>query len=190
MERRAEHKVTATNKRSGKKAREIHKEYPKAKADALIAKLRAKGLFYFDPDFEGDEEEIYYYVGAGTELKDQSITSEAVGLKIKTKGDKEVTEALIAEGAALAHGAMPAVPVGNQEGSKAVVEAVTGGSAANGSEKPKSKKRKTEKGETTEVKPKTWLEPGAPAQYRHWFWLIYIHRSHTRYLYMYVKTDF
>ncbi len=56
FERRAENKNTSTRKRQGTKARDIYKSYPKSKADALIQKLRGRGLWYFDPDFEGDEE--------------------------------------------------------------------------------------------------------------------------------------
>lgn len=33
------------------------KAYPKEKAEALIKKLHDRGLWYYDPDFEGDEED-------------------------------------------------------------------------------------------------------------------------------------
>ena len=39
------------------KAREIHTKYPKAKAESLIQSLKTKGLWYYDPDFDGDEED-------------------------------------------------------------------------------------------------------------------------------------
>ena len=57
FERRAETRNVATKKRSGKKARDLLKEYPEEKAKALMARLRAAGMFYFDPDFPGDEED-------------------------------------------------------------------------------------------------------------------------------------
>ena len=56
FERRAENRNTSTRKRQGTKARDIHKLYPKDKADALIKKLHERGLWYWDPDFENDEE--------------------------------------------------------------------------------------------------------------------------------------
>ena len=46
-----------TRARSGTKAREIMKLYPKEKAESLIQRLRQKGLWYFDSDFPGDEED-------------------------------------------------------------------------------------------------------------------------------------
>ena len=175
MERRAERKVTATNKRNGKKMRDILKLYPKAKAEALIEKLTKKGLWYWDPDFPEDKEEIFYYVGEGVELKNQHITSEAVGLKVKSN-DKEVAEALTADGAPLGKGAMPNVPVGTAEGSAAVLESIadTTVEQPTPTEKKKGKKRK---GETTEAVPKTWLEPGTPANT---ITAIFVHRKKQR----------
>lgn len=57
FERRAESRNTATRKRAGTKARDIMKQYPKEKAEALIKKLKGKGMYYFDPDFENDQED-------------------------------------------------------------------------------------------------------------------------------------
>lgn len=57
FERRAESRNTATRKRAGTKARDIMKQYPKEKAEALIKKLKEKGMYYFDPDFENDQED-------------------------------------------------------------------------------------------------------------------------------------
>ena len=57
FERRAETKNTSTRKRAGTKARDIMKQYPKEKAEALIKKLKDKGMYYYDPDFENDPED-------------------------------------------------------------------------------------------------------------------------------------
>jgi hypothetical protein len=57
FERRAECKNTNTRKREGTKAREILKKYPEDKAKALMKRLYDRGLWYFDPDFEGDTED-------------------------------------------------------------------------------------------------------------------------------------
>lgn len=62
FERRAESKNTSTRQRQGTKARDIYKAYPKAKADALVQKLRSRGLWYFDPDFPDDEEDPNLFV--------------------------------------------------------------------------------------------------------------------------------
>lgn len=59
FERRAENRNTSTRKRQGTKARDIRKLYPKDKADALIKKLHERGLWYWDPDFENDEEDCW-----------------------------------------------------------------------------------------------------------------------------------
>ena len=57
ISRKAEARTTATRARAGTKAREIMKLYPKEKAESLIQRLRQKGLWYFDSDFPGDEED-------------------------------------------------------------------------------------------------------------------------------------
>ena len=57
IQRKAEKVTTNRKQRSGMKARDIHAKYPKVKADQLIKTLRSKGLWYWDPDFENDEED-------------------------------------------------------------------------------------------------------------------------------------
>lgn len=57
FQRRAESKATSTRTRSGTKARDIYLRYPKEKAKALIKRLYDRGLWYYDPDFEKDEED-------------------------------------------------------------------------------------------------------------------------------------
>ena len=58
IERRAENRATSTRKRTGMKARDIYKAYPREKANSLIKKLKDKGLWYYDPDFDKDEEDL------------------------------------------------------------------------------------------------------------------------------------
>ena len=60
FERRAECKNTSTKKRQGTKARDILKTYPEEKAKTLMKRLRDRGLWYYDPDFDGDEEDHGY----------------------------------------------------------------------------------------------------------------------------------
>ena len=60
--KKGESKNTSTRQRQGTKARDIYKAYPKAKADALIQKLRDRGLWYFDPGFPADEEDTNVFV--------------------------------------------------------------------------------------------------------------------------------
>ena len=57
MNRRAEKVSLNRKERAGMKARDIYQKYPKAKAEKLIATLKSKGLWYFDPDFDKDEED-------------------------------------------------------------------------------------------------------------------------------------
>lgn len=57
IKRRTEKTVLSRKQREGMKAREVYLKYPKQKADALMKSLREKGLFHYDPDFEGDEED-------------------------------------------------------------------------------------------------------------------------------------
>lgn len=58
FERRAENRATSTRKRTGMKSRDIYKAYPREKAASLIRKLRDRGLWYYDPDFDKDEEDL------------------------------------------------------------------------------------------------------------------------------------
>ncbi|CAK9050135.1 unnamed protein product [Durusdinium trenchii] len=55
------------------KARDLYKKYPKEKADLLMKKLKEKGMWHYDPDFEGDEEEIFYYASEDNVMSDESI---------------------------------------------------------------------------------------------------------------------
>lgn len=57
MSRKADKIALNRKQREGMKAREILQKYPKGKAEKLIATLKSKGLWYYDPDFEKDEEE-------------------------------------------------------------------------------------------------------------------------------------
>ena len=59
ISRKAEARTTAaTRARSGTKAREIMKLFTqKKRLKSLIQRLRQKGLWYFDSDFPGDEED-------------------------------------------------------------------------------------------------------------------------------------
>lgn len=154
MERRAEHRVTGTKKRSGTKARDIQKLYPKEKAESLIKKLKEKGMWHYDEDFEGDEEEIFYYVGAGNEMKDENITSESACVGVKVKGDKELAESLTGEGCALAAGAVPSLATGSEAGTKHLLEAVTTAATT----ESKTKRRKGNAEPATPAVPKTILE--------------------------------
>ena len=57
MARKVEKISLNRKQREGMKAREIHARYPKSKAEKLISTLKSKGLWYYDPDFDKDEEE-------------------------------------------------------------------------------------------------------------------------------------
>ena len=145
--------MTATKERNGMKAREVYLRYPKDKADSLMKKLREKGMFHWDEDFPRDEEEIFYFIGVGNSVKDENITSEKAEVAIKTKGDKELTEALIGENGMLAAGAVPDANTASEAGSKAVLDSVAGSTAPE-----KKGKRKTTAEKSESLQPKTILE--------------------------------
>ncbi|CAK9056310.1 Uncharacterized protein SCF082_LOCUS30355, partial [Durusdinium trenchii] len=124
-------------------ARDLYKKYPKEKADLLMKKLKEKGMWHYDPDFEGDEEEIFYYASEDNVMSDESIFRDIT--KVKGREDsKEVVEALTGEGGCwlLAHA-----------GQKAMTEALTG-SSVSAAPKPKPKRDK----EVEKMEPKTVIE--------------------------------
>lgn len=129
------------------------KKYPEQKALSLVKKLKEKGMFYYDEDFPGDEEEIFYYVGEGNVVKDKNSTSESQKVTLKESG-KEFAEALTSEGAALEHGVLPAVPAASDAGAKALLEAVASGSTV----ATKGKRPNREKNAEVAV-PKSLAEP-------------------------------
>eukprot|EP00435_Cladocopium_sp_Y103_P068002 s1968_g30.t2 len=171
MQRKAEKVTTNRKEREGTKARDILKKYPKEKAESLMANLKKKGLWYYDPDFEGDEEdclnwwvgslqaikEIYYYTNSGNKLRNDDVTTEGASVNIRDKGNKELAEALIdPEGGMLASGIQPEVQAATEEGQKNLLEAL------NSAQVQKAKKAKTEKTEKTEkAEPKTLDELAA-----------------------------
>lgn len=60
MQRRTETINRVRSGRKGMKQREIEAKYPKEKANKLVEVLKAKNLFYFDPDFPDDPEDPPY----------------------------------------------------------------------------------------------------------------------------------
>ena len=113
IQRKAENKTKATKMRSGTKLRDILKLYPEKKAMALVKKLKEKGMYHFDEDFPGDEEEIFYYVGGGNTLKNENITTTSAKVEIKDN-NKDLTNVLICDGGALQSGALPGLEVRRQ----------------------------------------------------------------------------
>jgi len=61
IERKAQKSTISRKERQGMKSRDIHNKYPKAKAEALIQSLRSRNMFYYDPDFPGDEEDWIHH---------------------------------------------------------------------------------------------------------------------------------
>lgn len=135
------------------KMRDILKKYPEQKALSLVKRLKEKGMFYYDEDFPGDEEEIYFYIGEGNVLKDKNSTSESQKVTLKEAG-KELAQALTSEGAPLENGALPAVPAASDSGAKALLEAVASGSAVATKAKPNRERTTPDK-----ATPKTLAEP-------------------------------
>lgn len=90
-------------------------------------------------------QEIYYYVGQGNKVTQDDSTIEAASISAKTKGDKELTEALM--GDLLQSGALPAAETGTNEGQKALAEMF--------GDVGTTKKTKKEKTPTEPAEPKT-----------------------------------
>lgn len=57
MERRVATKNRAKSGRHGVKRRDLEKDLPQPKVEALCARLRAKGLWQWDEDWPQDEED-------------------------------------------------------------------------------------------------------------------------------------
>ncbi|CAK9025439.1 unnamed protein product, partial [Durusdinium trenchii] len=93
-------------RRAERRSKDLYHKYPKEKADGLMRKLKEKGMWYYDPDFDGDEEEIFYYACEGNVLSDESVFVESTTVKGKEVGNKELVEALTGEGGPLAAGAI------------------------------------------------------------------------------------
>ena len=157
MQRKAENKTKSTKMRSGTKLRDILKLYPEKKAMALVKKLKEKGVWHYDEDFPQDEEEIYYYVGAGNTLKNENITSTSAAVEVKDKNNKELVNALVCEGGALQTGALPSLEVSSEAGAKAVLEAVSSANTV----QVKNKKGPKDKDEAKKLEPKTVMESGS-----------------------------
>lgn len=57
MERKRDSLNKFKTGREGMKARDIEKKYPAEKAKKLVALLKERNLWYWDPDFPQDEED-------------------------------------------------------------------------------------------------------------------------------------
>ncbi|CAE7609904.1 unnamed protein product [Symbiodinium sp. CCMP2592] len=123
MERRAENSTLARKERQGMKKRDILKKYPEELL--LIAKLLAKKMFEEDEDFPGDEDEYYFYVNAGSKVRKENRTSEALQLKVRdTAPNQGLVDALTSEGGILGAGALAAPENMSEEGSKNLLDSL------------------------------------------------------------------
>ena len=59
FQRRAEKQAVNRKEREGIKERDLLKKYPQAKVDQLVKSLKERGLWYYDPDFPNDAEELW-----------------------------------------------------------------------------------------------------------------------------------
>ncbi|CAL1165491.1 unnamed protein product [Cladocopium goreaui] len=127
LERRVEAVNTVRTGREGKKKRELEAKYPAAKVEQLTALLKSRGMWYWDPDFPGDEEEIYYYAGTGNQIRRDDITAEGMSLRGTANADAPTLEAVAGEGGPLASGALPALETASPEGIKNTWQATNAG---------------------------------------------------------------
>ena len=98
---------------------------PIRKANKLIAKLLAKKMYEEDEDFPGDEDEYYFYVNAGSKVRKENRTSEALALKVRdTAPNAGLVDALTAEGSILGAGALAAPENLSEEGTKNLMDSL------------------------------------------------------------------
>ncbi|CAJ1432246.1 unnamed protein product, partial [Effrenium voratum] len=126
--------------------------FPEAKYKALIAKRRAAGLFYEDEDFPGDEQETWFYMPAGHQVRRDDRRSEQMAVKGRVKCDQEMLNAMVKEDGPLAGGALPAVVAATEAGKRKLHEVVTKESVAAAKKKPRAAE---ESNKSEPVKPKT-----------------------------------
>ncbi|CAL1141145.1 unnamed protein product [Cladocopium goreaui] len=149
IQRKAEKLTLNRKEREGLKSRDIYQKYPKAKAEQLMRSLKERNLWYWDPDFDQDEEEIYYYVGKGDLVRNDDMTKESTAVTVRDANNKELVEALTTGDGPLLAGLQPAARVANEAGQQALTQALT-------DEKVDKKKAKKEKKDKTEkMEPKT-----------------------------------
>ena len=85
IQRRSERITTARSEREGLKARDILVKYPEEKAKTLMASLRSRNLWYFDPDFPQDEEDCTDWFGMRIKImKNQHCVFDQNSLDIQT----------------------------------------------------------------------------------------------------------
>ena len=120
------------------------------KAKKLIDNLTKKKMYEEDEDFPGDQEEFYFFVHQGGKVRKDNKTTERVGMRVDdVNPDKELGEALLGEGGALAAGALPALEGMHEEGTRNLLDAMH----KEGVGKAKTPKRQEDK-EAEKVEPK------------------------------------
>lgn len=102
--------------------------------------------------------EIWWLAGRGKQITSDNLVAENLSIKVNEKNPgAELVEALTGDSGCLQAGALPSSGLATAEGDKNAWESVMKGSC----EKAKPAKRKREeKTEAEEVKPKTMREPG------------------------------
>ncbi|CAL1166148.1 unnamed protein product, partial [Cladocopium goreaui] len=147
VERTAETVNRTASGREGMKLRDIEAKYPPEKAKKLATLLRSRGMWYWDPDFPNDEEEIFYYTGKARSVSTENLTKESMTLKGVTSPDETTLAALTGESGPLAAGALPQMDVSQAEGDKNTWETLM--------EAPVAKRK---------AKPRTTQEPAVPVE--------------------------
>ena len=153
-ERKVEQVNRVTGGREGQKYRDLEKKYGEAKAKKLTASLRQRGMWYWDEDFPGDEDEIYFYGSQARRVDHENRVTEGMALTTSTQPGQETLDAMTGEGGVLGQGVLPDAGCSTSDGDKALWKDVSKSDVA----KPKPKPKKKDEKETEEVVPKTPLE--------------------------------
>ncbi|CAE7222534.1 unnamed protein product [Symbiodinium sp. KB8] len=127
VEREVENKNTSRAGFDSVKGRDLIKKYGETKGTKLVAALRNKGRWYWDPEFPQDEEEIYYYTSAPRSILNENSTANRMKLTgTEANPDSGLLSAMTGEQGPLNAGALPSMEADGSEGDKALAEALAG----------------------------------------------------------------
>ena len=140
------------------KGRDLVSEYGEAKAETLMTKRYAAGLYYDDEDFPDDKLERNYFMRKQKEVTKRQTTEASTKLRGEVGADREAVLSLIDESEGMMRAGAVAADLGaaNAAGQKALLEGLSDGVVHKAA--PKKRAKKEEEEGATEVKPKTMAE--------------------------------
>ena len=159
MERRQSNQTEGLSGFIAVKGRDLVKELGEDKAKIIMKKRHTAGLYYDDEDFPDDEMERNYYMKKQKEINKRVITEDGATLRGQVDCDKDAVMSLIGEDGLMKSGGFSAsLGAANSAGEKALMEGLSEGAVAKGSNAKAKAAKKKEEEEAKEVKPKTLIE--------------------------------